>query len=126
MSRALCKCADILCRLYSYVTLVGDDAEHLTSGPQMKASLHALRRAFIKKDKKAISYIHLMPGGGDIDVSGQDSRDILELPVMALYRPKVGMVVPFERAPDAFEELAVMVTGRAREESGSVVVRLMN
>jgi hypothetical protein len=50
--------------------------------------------------KKAISYVHLLPGGADIDVSGQDTRDILELPVMTLYRPKVGMVVPFERAPE--------------------------
>lgn len=92
----------------------------------MKTSLHALRRAFVKKDKKAISYIHITPGGSDIDPSGQDSRDILELPIMGQYRPKVGMVVPFERAPDAFEELAITVAGRPREESGSVVVRLMN
>ena len=109
-----------------FVTLYGDDAEHVPSGPQVKSSLHALRRAFVKKDKKAISYVHLLPGGADIDVSGQDTRDILELPVMTLYRPKVGMVVPFERAPEAFEELASLVSGGAREEPGTVVVRLSN
>jgi hypothetical protein len=109
-----------------FVTLYGDDADHLTAGPQVKSSLHALRRAFVKKDKKAISYIHLMPGGGDIDVSGQDSRDILEESIMGHYQPKVGMVVPFERAPDAFTELASMVAGRPRDEAGSIVVRLMN
>lgn len=109
-----------------FVTLYGDDAEHVPSGPQVKSSLHALRRAFVKKDKKAISYVHLLPGGADIDVSGQDTRDILELPVMTLYRPKVGMVVPFERAPEAFEELASLVSGGVREESGTVVVRLSN
>jgi hypothetical protein len=106
--------------------MFGDDAEHVPSAPQVKSSMHALRRAFIKKDKKAISYVHLLPGGAEIDVSGQDTRDILELPVMALYRPKVSMVVPFERAPEAFEELASLVSGRAREDSGSVVVRLSN
>jgi hypothetical protein len=108
------------------VTLFGDDADHLASGPQVKSSLHALRRAFIKKDKKAISYVHLAPGGAEIDVSGQDTRDILEEPVMGRYQPKVGMVIPFERAPDAFSELAATVAGRSKEESGSIVVRLMN
>ncbi|KAJ9124039.1 hypothetical protein QFC22_000832 [Naganishia vaughanmartiniae] len=109
-----------------FVTMFGDDTEHVPSAPQVKSSMHALRRAFIKKDKKAISYVHLLPGGAEIDVSGQDTRDMLELPVMALYRPKVSMVVPFERAPEAFEELASLVSGHPREDSGSVVVRLSN
>jgi hypothetical protein len=80
----------------------------------------------VKKDKKAISYVHLLPGGAEIDVSGQDTRDILELPVMSLYRPKVASVLPFEHASEAFEELASLVSGRLREESGAVVVRLSN
>jgi hypothetical protein len=88
--------------------------------------MHALRRAFVKKDKKAISYIHLTPGGAEIDVSGQDIRDILEESIMGEYQPKVGMVIPFERASDAFGELAATVAGRTTEESGSIVVRLMN
>jgi len=111
---------------HRYVTLFGDDTDHLASGPQVKSSLHALRRAFIKKDKKAISYIHLTPGGAELDVSGQDTRDILEEPIMGQYQPKVGMVIPFERAPDAFSELAATVAGRTKEESGAIVVRLMN
>lgn len=92
----------------------------------MKTSLHALRRAFVKKDKKSISYIHLLSGGSDIDMSGQDTRDILELPLMGGYRPKVGMVVPFERAPEAFEELMAVVGGGQRDFTGEVVVRIHN
>lgn len=110
----------------SFVTIIGDDTDHVAAGPQVKSGLHALRRAFVKKDKKAINYIHLMPGGADIDPSGQDSRDILELPIMGQYMPKVGMVVPFERAPEAFEELAALIAGKQRDESGAVVVRLTN
>lgn len=80
----------------------------------------------MKKDKKAINYVHLLPSGPEIDVTGQDNRDVLELPIMGHYIPKVGMVVPFERAPDAFEELAHLAAGKNREESGAVVVRLSN
>lgn len=67
-----------------------------------------------------------MPGGAEVDAAGQDTRDVLEDRIMGQYQPKVGMVIPFERAADAFTELAEMVEGRPREESGSVVVRLMN
>lgn len=126
VGRAVGRGIDCPCPLNSYVTLFGDDTEHLAAGPQVKSSMHALRRAFVKKDKKAISYIHLTPGGAEIDVSGQDIRDILEESIMGEYQPKVGMVIPFERASDAFGELAATVAGRTKEESGSIVVRLMN
>lgn len=59
---------------------------------------------------------------------------------MSEYRPKVGMVLPFERAPEGFEELAGMfpvgngsggtgagAVGTMRKEvSGEIVVRLNN
>jgi hypothetical protein len=134
----------------SFVTLYGDDGDR-TSVPHspVKSSFHSLRRAFVRKGKKAISYIHLSPGacgtvvgGGDVDPSGLDSRDVLESDVMKLFRPKVGVVVPFERAGDALElverrRLKTGVGGRRSweeeeegedvcGESGTVVVRLIN
>lgn len=126
--------------MHSFVTLYGDEGDKsaVPKSP-IKASLHSLRRAFVRKDKKAISYIHLAPaaggtvvGGGDVDPSGLDSRDVLELPIMGMYRPKVGMVIPFERAQDALDAVEQRKRARGRygeedeAESGAVVVRLVN
>lgn len=68
-------------------------------------SFSALKAAFQRKDSKYINYSYLPPagtGGGDVDPSGQDSRDVLEQPSFDIFRPNVDEVLPFERGAEAF------------------------
>jgi NADPH:quinone reductase-like Zn-dependent oxidoreductase len=71
---------------------------------QFKSNFRSLRRAFTKTDKKRLGYTWV-PASADVDHDGEDVHDTLQrITVMAnagILRPRLGQVVPFEKAVDA-------------------------
>ena len=115
----------LLLILSQFTTLVGDtDSALPTANAHFKSNMRSLRRAFVKKDHKSIGYQWVSPVA-DVDSGGEDVRDslsaIVRLAVEGVVLPYVGdiegeandaagrgeegkaRVLPFERAPDAFE-----------------------
>lgn len=110
-----------------FTTLVGDTDKALpTANAHFKSNMRSLRRAFVKKDHKSIGYQWVSPAA-DVDSGGEDVRDslaaVVRLAVDGVMRPytcegegemrsnSVGgdeggeraRVLPFEKAPEAFE-----------------------
>lgn len=101
-----------------FVTVVGDELAPSTAKAQWKAGFRSLRRAFIKKDKKAISYMcvamystltrreltspHRCPGLDE----REDCRDALdklrEIAERGHLQPVVRRVLPYEDGGEAF------------------------
>ncbi|KAK8864394.1 hypothetical protein IAR55_001642 [Kwoniella newhampshirensis] len=76
----------------------------LTSRP---SGMKTLRAAFgsRRKESKFISFEYLPPvasGEPEVDSSGMDYRDVMEEPCMAIFRPVVDVVIPFEKGAEAF------------------------
>ncbi|WWD17310.1 hypothetical protein CI109_101750 [Kwoniella shandongensis] len=102
----------------------------LTSRP---SGLKTLRAAFgsKRKESKFISFEYLPPvasGEPEVDSSGMDYRDVMEEPCMAIFRPMVDSVVPFEKGAEAFKRAGKgsYETGEGSVEGKISVVRLIN
>ena len=113
--------------IWQFTTLVGDSAEVIpTANAQLRSNFRSLRRAFVKKDHKAIGYSWVSPIA-DVDMDGEDIRDSL-LAITKL--ASEGAIVPwveasrclaFERAPSAFNrEKGMLSCGR------TAVVRIID
>lgn len=96
----------------SYITTVGDSlglSTTSTSNSAWKNSMRSLRRSFIKKDKKRVSFLHVSP---EIDDRGLGSemppRDVLDQLRLAAEEgvvcPRVGQTYAFEESAKAFKE----------------------
>lgn len=95
-----------------------------TANAHFKSNMRSLRRAFVKKDHKSVGYQWISPAA-DVDSGGEDLRDslaaVVRLASEGVMLPYVeegegdtkgvvqrddakerGMVLPFEKAPEAF------------------------
>lgn len=101
-------CRRVLHSEGQFTTLVGESSKAVpTINAHFKSNMRSLRRAFVKKEHKAIGYAWVSPAA-DVDNDGEDIRDslnvIARLAVDGVLRPWVdsSQVVPFERAPTLF------------------------
>lgn len=97
--------------------------------PKRSKSLKNLRASFVGGRKKdhghnlVFEYIHAAGAGEpEVDASGLDVRDVLEEPLLGLFRPAVETVVPFERGAAVFRPRV----GVSAVAGGVAVVRLVN
>ena len=121
-------CRRVLHNTGQFTTLVGECSKAVpTINAHFKSNMRSLRRAFVKKDHKAIGYAWISPAA-DVDNDGEDIRDSLNiigrLAVDKVLRPLVANshIVPFERAPTLFshEENTLLSEGR------TAVVRIID
>lgn len=101
-------CRRILHSEGQFTTLVGESSKAVPSiNAHFKSNMRSLRRAFVKKDNKAIGYAWVSPAA-DVDNDGEDIRDSLNvigrLAIDGVLRPWVepSRIMPFERAPTLF------------------------
>ncbi len=113
-----------------FSTIIGDSSESIPSfNTVFKSNMRSLRRAFVKKDRKALGYAWIAPVA-DVDGDGEDVRDSLiavaRLAAEGVLRPLLDSqaVLPFERAPTAFAGVAAKESGMLANGK-TVVVRIV-
>lgn len=101
------------------ISLAGPAPEHARS-VQRKG---VFKRMF-SRSARPPRFEEIRPAGdgeAEVDLSGQDTRDVLEQQTVSMYRPAVGAIVPFEKGPDLF----VYKPG-TEEKLRANVVRIIN
>ncbi|KLO08269.1 hypothetical protein SCHPADRAFT_922652 [Schizopora paradoxa] len=101
-------CRRVLHSTGQFTTLVGESGQAIPSiNAHFKSNLRSIRRAFVKKDNKAIGYVWISPAL-DVDNDGEDIRDSLaavaKLAEHRVLSPWVesARTVHFERTPSLF------------------------
>ncbi|KDQ21082.1 hypothetical protein BOTBODRAFT_27083 [Botryobasidium botryosum FD-172 SS1] len=99
-------CRRVLHATGQFTTLVGDSTSALpTTNAHFKSNLRSLRRAFLKKDRKAIGYMWVS-AATEVDHDGEDVRHSLEVVVRmageGVVAPVARGAIAFEEAPEAF------------------------
>lgn len=79
------------------------------AGPPPESARNTQRRGSFKRlfsrAPRPPRFEEIRPAGdgeAGVDLSGQDTRDVLEQQTVTMYRPVVGEIVPLEKAPELF------------------------
>lgn len=88
----------------SFITTVGDSlTDANASGNDYQTSIRSLRRAFFKKDKKAVSYWRVDPDVDDREAVRVVLDKVREVVDADALRPMLGKVLSLDNARRAFD-----------------------